>query len=713
MPDRSHNQLPVSPERETHLLDYLHVLQRRWRIALLVALLVLTVVTVKTFLETPVYEANVTLRVSLKPDTSQEVLEKRKERYFSIDSEIEVLHSYKVAERAARLLQQGLPVEGAAGGATPPATALSLEDAVAMVSQGVQAYPVGDQVSMIALSVQREDPQAARDVANAIALAYQELSREQKIKESQSVLDLIDQQVVELGRKLSQSEQGLEEFRIRTGLKRLTPEGVSMVDTAVALEKAKTALMLKKQRIEEFLRNPGFGRYESTVVDLLPGVPELMSRLLELQSARADLLREYTEAYPGVAEVDDKIRLLKMEIAAAAELALRNLDAEIVLLDRELVASERRLQSVPEEELELARLSRTNAVDAQLYSYLLQRQQEERIIQASISGNVEIISLATLPTAPVKPNKKKNLAMGLGIGLLFGIGLAFFLEYLDQTVKNDEDVQERFGLTVLGAIPRIGEALQSDNRQLVTHLEPHSLAAEAFLALRTNILFMLTNKQHKTLMLTSCLPDEGKSTVAVNLAATMAQTGARTLLVGCDLRRPSLFAALGETSAPGLTDLLIDSRAKALRRIEPLGLDFIPAGTEPPNPTQLLSSPAMKSFLDSARRKYDFVILDVPPLIPVADALILASWVDLNVLVLEPCRVPQKLVQRAIDLLHNHQADVAGVVLNDKSGRSGKYYGGYGYYDKAYQGYYKQVATGQQTNARGRLVARLREWLGR
>ncbi|PLX86645.1 MAG: hypothetical protein C0614_03695, partial [Desulfuromonas sp.] len=155
-------------------------------------------------------------------------------------------------------------------------------------------------------------------------------------------------------------------------------------------------------------------------------------------------------------------------------------------------------------------------------------------------------------------------------------------------------------------------------------------------------------------------------------------------------------------------DLLIDKKMSSLRHIESLKLDFIPGGTEPPNPTQLLSSQVMRKFLDSAKSKYDFVILDVPPLLPVADALILSSWVDINVLVLEPCRVPEKMVKRAVQLLRNHEATIAGVVLNDKSGRGMKYYGGYNYYnDKDYQGYYRP----QQSEAQSSLLKRVSSWI--
>jgi len=770
MSDKQLNTLPEQGEKEAHLLDYLHVVQRRWKIALVIFLLVFAVVAIKTFLETPIYQANVTLRIGLKPDTSQEVLEKRKERYYSMESELQVLSSFKVAERAAQLLQfnwhlrdtsqesalqirrlvveddislvklqvleggrfkiftdslvllengrSGIPfadkikglieLRAAEPGNVYEMVRITSDQAAGMISQGVSAYPMGDLTSMIGLSVERPDPKTARDVANAIAEAYVNQDREQKLKEATTILDMIDQQLAALGKQLNISEQNLQEFKIRTGLQRLSPEGASMIDVAVALEKQRAALLLKRQKIEEFIKYPGYSALEPSMVESLPGVPELLARLLELRGIRGELLREYTSSHPDVIDVEGKIGLLNEEIANAATVAIKSLDQELSAIDAELEISSKKLEQVPEEELELARLSRSSSVNAELYSYLLQRQQEERIALASITSKVEIVNEALMPVSPVKPNKNKALGMGLLIGLLLGVGLTFLLEYLDQTIKDEDEIKERFGLTVLGTIPKISDAIDTDKRQLVTHLEPHSIPAEAFLALRTNIHFVLTNQKHKTLMLTSCLPDEGKSTVAMNLAATLAQTGAKTLLVGCDLRRPSLYTALDQPETPGLSDMLSNGSKSALRRLDALGFDFIPGGTVPPNPTQLLSSDSMKRFLGAAKQQYDFVILDVPPLIPVTDALIISSLADLCLMVLEPCRIPEKLLKRAMQLLHNHNAAIAGVVINDKTGKGAKFYGGYNYYNsRYYEGYYRRATDGPKPPLFKRVIAKV------
>ena len=754
MPDNLPNNDPLQIEKEVHLLDYLHVILRRWRIGLIVFLLVFFGVAVKTFLQTPIYQSSVTLRVGYKQQASELIMKLNLENRFSITSELLVLQSYALAEKANERLGLGWQVVEASRGVdihlrsltipddienatleiTGPATyrlldssgklllqgesgqvaesaeyrgevlvhsgeagdrveltRLTHEEAVGQFMSGVYAEELEEGANLILLSVEGTDPLLVADRINALADAYVEQSRVDKSSEAASMLQFIDQQQAELGSQLDQSEQAWHEYRIKTGLDRLSAEGQSLVDIAVALEKERAVLSLRLERIDAFLIDYKWNRDDFSTVGDLPGVTEYINQLFALRANRLDLLRKFTSAHPEVVEVDNQMNQVREKIHSTATLAKRRIKQELADVNVSLGQSSRLLEQVPEEELELVRLARTNQVNAELYSYLLQRQQETRITAAATSGNVEIIDRAQVPVAPISPNKKKNLALGLILGLMLGVGLTFLLDYLDRTIKDEEDIQDKLGLPVIGTIPRIEQANDNEERQLITQLEPMSAASEAFLALRTNLLYTITNQKHKTVMLTSCMPDEGKSTVAVNLAATLAQTGAKTLLVGCDLRRPSLYKALGETDVPGLTDLLTNGDQSAVRKIEHLNLEFIPAGTEPPNPTQLLNSDKMQKFLDDARHKYDYVVLDAPPLIPVSDALILASHIDLNVMVIESCRVPEKLAKRAITSLHNHGARLAGVVINDKTGKGAKYSGAYSYYGgKYYQSYYRR-----------------------
>jgi len=754
MPYPTSNNEPPHIEKEIHLLDYLRVIQMRWRIALIIFLLVFVGVAVKTFMQTPVYQSSVTLRVGYKQQPSEAILKLNLENRFSITSELLVLQSYALAEKALEILDlkweisengrgmdihlRGMSVPEGVEQATIELTSstgyrlldpggrvvlegesgqvaesgayrcevlihsgqsgdrvelrrLNHNEAVGLFMSGVSASELEEGANLIGLSVQGPDPMLIADIANALAEAYVEQSRASKSSEAQLMLQFIDQHQAKLGAQLDQSEQAWHEYRIKTGLDRLSAEGQSLVDTAVALEKKRADLNLRLQRINVFLTEYKRNKDDFTTVGDLPGVGEYVNQLFTLRATRLDLLRTFTAAHPEVIEVDNQMKQLREKIHSTVNLAKRRIAQQLADVNVSLGKSSRLLEQVPEEELELVRLSRTNQVNAELYSYLLQRQQETRITAAATTSNVDIIDRAQVPGGPIKPNKRKNLALGLILGLMLGVGATFLLDYLDRTIKHEEDVQEKLGLNVIGTIPKIDIENGDATGKLVTQLEPLSAASEAFHALRTNLLFIVTNEKHRVIMITSCLPDEGKSTVAVNLATTLAQTGARTLLMGCDLRRPSLYGALDESDSPGLTDLLTERNTKAIRKIESLGLDFLPSGTESPNPIQLLNSRVMKRLLQRARERYDYVIIDVPPLVPVSDALILASQVDLSLMVIESCRIPVKLAKRVIQSLHNHDAKIAGVVLNDKTGRGAKYYGDSGYYEgKYYQGYYRR-----------------------
>ncbi len=667
-------------EKEVHLLDYLHVVQRRWRIAVIVFLLVFVGVAVKTYLETPIYQSSVTLRVGYKQQPSEIALKLDLENRFSIASELRVLQSYAIAEMAATRLGlqwqqlersrgldvhiEGLDVPDDNGQLTLELTGaasyrllasdgrellqgesgelvetngyralitihagesgdrvelrrLSHEETVDQIMSGISASELEEGTNLIGLSVQGPDPRQVTAIVNALADAYVEQSRLSKSAEAASALQFIDQQKGELGSQLDQSEQSLNEYRIKTGLDRLSAEGQSLVDIAVELEKRRVDLNLQLKRITTFLDEFKWDRDDFTAVGGLPGIDEFISQLVALRASRLDLLRKYTSAHPEVIEVDNQVSQLREKIRSTVLLAKKRIEQQLADVKVSLAQSTRVLEQMPEEELELVRLSRANQVNAELYSYLLQRQQETRIAAASTSSNIDIIDRAQVPQSPIRPNTRKNLALGLILGLMLGVGLTFLLDYLDRTIKDEEDVREKLGLPVIGNIPRIRAAEDDEEQQLVTQLEPMSAAAEAFLALRTNLLYTITHQKHRTVLLTSCMPDEGKSTIAVNLAAALAQTGARTLLVGCDLRRPSLYKALGQAEIPGLTELLVNGDQSAVRRIEHLNLDFIPAGTEPPNPSQLLSSEKMRKFMEVVNHKYDYVVIDAPPLLPV------------------------------------------------------------------------------------------------
>jgi len=340
-------------------------------------------------------------------------------------------------------------------------------------------------------------------------------------------------------------------------------------------------------------------------------------------------------------------------------------------------------------------LTRLATVNADIYTFLLQKHEEARIAKASTISNISVIDPAITPDRPIKPNKKKNLLIGIIMGLMLGVGMAFFREYLDDTISDTETAKKVLGLPALSVIPHIdtsgaktGMDGQLVQRTLITHQQPRSPAAEAFRSLRTSLHFACANRDCKVFLVTSAFPGEGKTTVSANLAETMAQTGARVLLIGCDLRRPTLHTIFEKEKTPGLTELLVGD-VKTEEVIHQTGihkLDFISAGTTPPNPAELLSGDVVRDQLKLFRDDYDMIVLDAPPMLAVTDSSILTALSDVVLVVLQAGGVKIKVAQRLAEMLEAVQAPTAGFVLNDKTGKGYEYYGsyrdqyGYGYY---------------------------------
>jgi tyrosine-protein kinase Etk/Wzc len=377
----------------------------------------------------------------------------------------------------------------------------------------------------------------------------------------------------------------------------------------------------------------------------------------------------------------------------AYESNLRTLAKQEQDLEQQKPRFESELRKFPEVELKLAGLTRVSKVNVDIYLFLLQKHEEARIARAATVSNITIIDSARLPRSPVYPNKQKNIIIGIFLGLLIGGGLVFFIEYLDDTIKDGEEARHFLGLPVLATVPYIKLVAtqdESDSPAIITYRNPKASVAEAFRSLRTSIHFSGITKEKKVLLITSSFPGEGKTTIMSNLAVTMTQTGATVLLIDCDMRRPSLHKIFKQEKVPGLSEVLAGDMnvSDIIHETEIKGLYFIPAGTTPPNPAELLGSQQMQDVLEALKLRFDHILLDAPPFLAVTDAPLLTKSADIMLLVLESERVPVKTAQRTVEMLNTVKAPVAGIVLNDKTGLAERYgYYGNKYYASSYYGY--------------------------
>ncbi len=373
--------------------------------------------------------------------------------------------------------------------------------------------------------------------------------------------------------------------------------------------------------------------------------------------------------------------------SGGARSAQEILGQQLAQIERELDQARREYENLaaqsPEDAERIAAASRSIALKEQTYAMLLEQYEQARIREAIRANALSVVEPAVVPETPSKPRQVLNIALGFMVGLAGGTGLAFLFENLDDTIKTPDDVSGALGLGTLGAIGRLAKG----EEQLVVAAQPLSPVAEAFRALCTNIRFSGVDNPLRTLLVTSPSLTEGKSITVANLAVAMAQAGLRVVAVDADLRRPRLGQLFGldlreqvttERLWWGLSGSLLEGRTNGqLRPVQVQGLRVLPSGELPPNPAELMGSQHMQRLLHELAQQVDVVLIDSPPVLPVADATALAKAVDGVLLVLEAGHTRRKAARQAVESLRQVGANLVGVVLNGVPTDRGSYYYSY------------------------------------
>ena len=463
----------------------------------------------------------------------------------------------------------------------------------------------------------------------------------------------------------------------------------------------RTELELAQQRLVRV--SPASAAERIFIDSTNPTLQRLQTVLAELLLERNNLALEATDRHPRLRALDDRVREIWAEIRRELSAQIAMLRTREEILTRQMGDLLQKNREVPAIELSLQRLQREAKTNDDLLTLLKTRHQEALIKEAEKIDEVSIVRPATEPDAPLGGEALNTVLVGALLGLTLGLVLAFVQETLDTSIGTIEDVEAYLEVPVLGVVPHIDaretvqrilerrpalaqmdpEALLS-HALLITHFDPKSPVAEAYRTLRTNVQFARMERAGKVIVVTSPTLQEGKTTTIVNLALTLAQSGQRTLLVGANLRRPSIHRFFGIEREPGLADILVGSVAwrDCIRTVADIlmgrfemedimaapGLDnlhIIEAGPIPANPSELLSTPAMAAFLRAVRDEYDVVLIDTPPVLPVTDSAIVASQADGVILVYQAGKVGRLVLKRAKIHVENVGGKVWGVVLND------------------------------------------------
>lgn len=592
-------------------------------------------------------------------------------------------------------------------------------DSVGFVQGRISVEPIRD-TSLADISVTDTDPQRAALFANTVTDAYMEVNLDQKIEFTRSAVDWLSDQVTELKAKLRDSELAFYQFRkdnnvISVSLEdRQSMTSQTLTDLNRALSEVRAHRLAVESRRAQLQRAKAAGKAPDMLAEALenPLIQQLKASASTLAQEEAELSLRYTEAHPKLVAVRRKMELVNKNLEAEIDKMLGSVDEQY----QTLRDNEQRLRVAVDEvtsealelnakEIDYNRLKREVDNNRDLYEMVLKRHKEADLTQMLKVNNVRRLEAAVAPSSPISPRVRVNMLLALAVGLLLGIGLAFVIDLLDNTVKSQEQVEAVLGLPFLGIVPTIraqkgGSGLGLGDRDRFILQHPHSSAAECCRTIRTNLMFMSPDEPLAALLVTSSGPQEGKSTTVVNLAITMAQSGKRTLLIDTDMRRPRLHQTFGVPNEVGLANVILGEAPleQALQRAGVPNLDLLTCGPIPPNPAELLHTESFQSVLASLRSRYDRLLFDSPPVGVLSDALVLGTMVDGVVLVVQAGKTSLPAATQARRRIEDVGGRIVGAVLNNvdlDDRRAGHYYQYY-YYHKASYG---DEPTGRESSA--------------
>ncbi len=743
-------------QREKHLRDYLKILQKRWKPGLTVFLVILVFGLLSHRPQVPMYVATTKILIQATPpiptltgrtwdpfwtnfyQTQYKILQSRSLakkviKKLHLDENPELIYPPKIKRnkifeytnfRYLIALIKNIPrrIYGTIRGAFSSQKKIKKNQStlysqnnkekteweenrlVDMFLASLIVEPIKD-TRLVNVGFRGYKPHLVAKIANAIAETFMEQDVEAQIETSRGAAGWLASRLEQQRIKLQESEEALLKYKQKIGIVSFGKEKTIVAEKLVKLNEKALQAELERIELQTKVQKLKSLNISEAKPELLMGilndelVAELKSKLLEKRAALSELSKKYGPKHPKLKAARDEIRLLEHQLKKEVDEKIKTLEERYRLAaQREqafkaaLKEAQKKAQEINQKAIKLEFLQREVETNRQMFRLYLTRLKETSISDNEVRpSRVRIIDRAEPPAAPIPPRKTSTF-MTLFLALAGGIGIVFFLEYLDNTVKTPEDIERYIGVPFLAPIEDV-EQVKKDSKALedalVTLKNPKSPYAEAFRGLRTNVLFSFPEKSPKAILINSPNPRDGKSFISANLAITMAQAGSKVVLIEGDLRKPTLGKYFGiKRNAPGLSNLLVGRSGKESFHTfsKEKNLVIIPAGPIPPNPSELLGSGAMKSLITTLSEKFERVIIDSPPLSAVADALILSIMVDGVIIVASAGKTHREAIREAVDKFKRVGAKIMGVILNKiPTGRKGKYYYKYQYYSYYYE----------------------------
>lgn len=731
-------------DEQINIRDYLRViLKRRWAIITVFAVIVVSV-TIHAYTATPIYKATARLIIDKEnPNVMsiQEVMAVDTSGTDYYQTQYKIIESRNVARAVIKRLnldknEEFVPrprdnflanlkrsVQKTAAAFEKAVVAL-LRTSEAGSSQALKEHdpdyklvsafidrikvnPISNS-RLVDIGFEAKDPVLAAKITNTLAQAYIEQNLDTKLKAVKGAVRWLNNRVVAEREKVEKSEQALLAYKTRhsivtdftSDVEKITAQKLAHLNTQIVeAESVRVEAETRYKQALELKRTP----------DMLDSIPEVLNNELiqhiksmevELYKRISELSKKYGQKHPQMIAIQAELKTLQKRKTYEVKRVVNSLNNEYRVarakeesLKASLAKQRKESLDLNQKAIEYGVLQREVESAQQMYQLLINRFKETSLTEDMKAGNIRVLDRAEVSKSPVKPRKQRNILMSVLFGLAGGLGLAFFLEYLDNTIKDPEDIKRYLNIPYLGPVPVI---VPNDNQgedvppEMVVLNSPKSTASEAYRGIRTNILFSSAESEPQVIMVTSSGPQEGKTITSSNLAITMAQSGNKVVLLDCDMRRPRVNKLFGISRNRGMTNLLVektDLKLTVFNTSVP-NLHVIPSGPIPPNPSEILGSKRMEELIEVLRKNFTRIIIDTPPITAVTDAALLGKLSDGVVLVVRANRTVRDMAKTGLEQLTAVGAKLLGVVLNGVGmGRGSYYYYQYYYYygDEGYQ----------------------------
>ena len=678
---------PVLPEqkREVHLRDYWATVSR-WRWTVLATFtIVFSLVAVYTLLQTPIYRASV--KVEIQPSSRRvapvaDVSELgatgysffAEDRYYNTQFEIIKSRAFSEAVFDRLNLWNDPQFKG-------------MKDPVGAFKGGVIVEPV-EMTGIVVISMEGSDKEKTTQWVNSLAEVYVDRNLESAKRASARAVANLMEQMEPLRGKLTKSQEKSFEQAEQRGLFLPEDQQKIMAGALTTLQQDLTATQIALSQLEALNRkikevSTAGGSYLSIPeIARDPIVEQLYKSRFEMEQEKQKLLAQYQERHSKVVEKEDQIKQIDRKIALECDRIIGRLQTEYSIKKEHERKTLAQIEQEKSNSLTLSQRSSDfelmrgeTAEFRKIYDAINVRMKEVELSAQLLNNNIRVLDKAQVPMGAIRPRKGLNLLIGILAGLVMGIGLAFFLEYLDNTVKTTEDVENFLKLHILSIIPKVND----DSSYAVR---------ESLQTLRTSLLFSRKSRAKNLLLVTSAGPQEGKSTTLVNLAKTLAASGDRVAVLDCDLRRPTIHMHLDLDKRHGMTNYILAPEGESWRdyvkNSQVPNLYAMTSGPLPPNPPDIFGSDRFAQLLTELRASFDWVLIDSPPVASLTDSILLASMADMVGFVIRHNQTDKDLVRRCINNIRGVNSNVIGAVLNhvdlERSSYRDYYYVGYYYY---------------------------------